>query len=267
MSELPLWLIAVLLLAGFVLAAELGYLAHRRFGGRGESGETGDEGQVLSTALLLLALLLGFTFSMALGRYDERRGLVVAEANDIGTAWLRAGLVETPAGAALQARLAGYAETRLAMVAAGESEAAIDKVQGRGAIMRGEIWALATAASAPIRTTAQGAALIDSINSVIDIATTRETALDARVPERVIGMLVTYAVVSAFLLGYVMAAFGTHHRAATTLLFTLLAMTIVLILDLDRPRSGSIRVSQQPMIDLIADMKRSAPVPTTEEAR
>ena len=68
-----------------------------------------DEVQVLSTALVLLALLLGFTFSMALSRYDERRGQVIQEANDIGTAWLRAGLYDSDAARQLQAKLHAYA--------------------------------------------------------------------------------------------------------------------------------------------------------------
>ena len=127
--------------------------------------------------------------------------------------------------------------------------------------MRGEIWPLAVTATAPIRTTAQAASLIEAVNAVIDVATSREQAINARVPERVITLLIVYSIVSAFLLGYVMGAFGVHHRAATGVLFVLLAMTIVLILDLDQPGMGTISVSQKAMTDLIADMERPVPVP------
>ena len=95
----PLAAVPAVLVLLFLIAAEIGFRYHRRFGG---DGGAEDEVQVLSTALLVLALLLGFTFSMALSRYDERRQLVVQEANDIGTAWLRAGLVPAPHGPALQ---------------------------------------------------------------------------------------------------------------------------------------------------------------------
>jgi len=255
-DRLPLGVIGVALVAGFFIAAELGYLAYRRFGRGGDATETGDEGQVLSTALLLLALLLGFTFSMALGRYDERRNQVVAEANDIGTAWLRAGLAGNPAGAALQETLRRYAHGRIGRFEASADPAAYARSKAEGAALRQRIWQLTGAAVAPVATTAQAASLVSAVNAVLDRATIRETAIEARVPERVLDLLIGYAAVSAFLLGYVLGAYGSHHRVATLLLFTLLAMTITLILDLDRPQAGGIRVSQQAMIDLVADLDR-----------
>jgi FtsH-binding integral membrane protein len=247
----------------FWLASELGYVAHRRFGRSGGKAdrEANDESQVLATALLLLALLLGFTFSMALTRYDTRRAEVIKEANDIGTAWLRAGLIETPAGVALQDRLAVYADTRIGRDAAdGDDDvAAYAAMRQHGVVLRREIWALAAAATAPDRSTAQATALIAAVNAVIDTATTREAAVDARVPPPVIILLIVYAAVSAFLLGYVLAAFGSHHRMAIGVLFVLLAMTIVLIVDLDRPQNGAIRVSQAAMIDLVAELRAVGP--------
>jgi hypothetical protein len=254
MTGLPLSATALLLFLGFVTAAEIGFAVHRRVNAR--PGESNDESQVLSTALLLLALLLGFTFSMALGRYDERRQLVVTEANAIGTAWLRAGLVDGPAGTALQAGLGDYARARLALADAGEDAARIAAAEARAAALRGVIWQRAAAATAPIRTTAQAAALIEAINTVIDSAAVRANALESHVPDRVISLLIVYAGVAALLLGYVLGATGVHHRIATSLLFALLATTIMLVLDLDRPRSGAIQVSQAAMRDLVADLGR-----------
>lgn len=261
LMALPLGLVGILLFAGFMASAEIGYIAHRRFGrGGGGETETSDESQVLQGALVLLALLLGFTFSMALARHEDRRQMVIAEANNIGTAWLRAGLIEGPDGAALQDRLHDYARSRIVM-AGSHATSSFEAALAEGARLRSEIWPLAAAATAPIRTTAQAASLIESVNAVIDVATSREQAINARVPERVITLLIVYSVVSAFLLGYVMGAFGVHHRAATGVLFVLLAMTIVLILDLDQPGIGTISVSQQPMADLIADMERPVAKP------
>lgn len=251
LDALSLPLIGGLLVAGFAGLAEIGYLVHHRLGGQ-RDGEASDEGQVLGAALVLLALLLGFTFSMALSRYDSRRALVVQEANDIGTAWLRAGLYATPAAAALQGELATYARTRIG--APGRTPDDEVRVRRAGAVMRRAIWTSTAAVTAPDRSTAQAAALVAAVNAVLDTATTRETAIDARVPETVVDLLAVYAGVSALLLGYVLSAFGSRHRVASLVLFVLLAMTIVLILDLDRPQSGAIRVSQQPMIDLVADI-------------
>ncbi len=262
-DSVPLAIVGIALVAAFFVASELGFVAHRRFGRTPGDGDASDEAQVLATALLLLALLLGFTFSMALGRYDTRRQIVVQEANDIGTAWLRAGLVAAPAGAALQAKLAAYAGTRVSTEANSTDPKVFDARMARGAALRNEIWDLTAAATAPDRSTAQATALVAAVNAVLDTATTRAAAIDARVPAKVIDLLIVYAWVAAFLLGYVLAAYGSHHRIATLVLYILLAMTITLILDLDRPQSGDIRVSQQPLIDLVTDIDRPVPVPAS----
>lgn len=263
LDGVPLLGLAAALGLMFWLSSELGFAAHRRFGRSGAANEASDETQVLSTALLLLALLLGFTFSMALARHDARRAEVIKEANDIGTAWLRAGLVEGPAGTALQDRLAAYAATRIARAdahdAADDDRRADAAMRAKGAVLRRELWALTAAATLPDRSTAQATALVAAVNAVIDTATTREAAIDARVPAEVIALLIIYAAVSAFLIGYVLGAYRSRHRLATGVLFLLLAITIVLIIDLDRPTNGSIRVSQQAMLDLVADIGSKRP--------
>lgn len=266
LDDLPIWAVAVLLVAGFSVAAEIGFAVQGRLARHTNraNGDASDEAQVLSTALLLLALLLGFSFSMALGRYDARRAEVVQEANDIGTAWLRAGLVDSAAARTLQSRLAEYAGTRIATPENTNDRAIREARMARGAALRTEIWSLTAAATAPERSTAGSASLVSALNAVLDTATRRSEVLAARVPNRVVTLLIGYAGVSAFLLGYVLGAYGAHHRIATLLLFVLLAMTIALILDLDRPQGGGIQVSQQALVDLVADIGRPSskvPVP------
>jgi hypothetical protein len=264
LDRASLWGIGIALALMFLLLSEIGFAAHGRFGRSGTADDSSDETQMLATALLLLALLLGFTFSMALARYDTRRAEVIKEANDIGTAWLRAGLVETPAGKALQDKLGAYAATRIgnadAHDDADDDRRAVEVMRTKGLVLRREIWALTATATLPDRSTAQSAALVAAVNAVIDTATTREAAVDARVPSQVITLLIVYGGVSSFLIGYVLGAQRSRHRLATSVLFVLLAMTIVLIIDLDRPQDGSIRVSQAAMIDLVAEIgaKRGA---------
>ncbi|KPF75776.1 hypothetical protein IP88_06970 [alpha proteobacterium AAP81b] len=258
-DRLPPLVMALALVAGFAALAELGFVAWRRLNrdpvhGGAADAETGDETQLLSAALLLLALLLGFTFSIALARYEDRRNQVVQEANDIGTAWLRAGLVATPAGKALQADLAAYARGRIRRVDGVEHPDVYVAARARAGALRQRVWQDARLAAAPLGTSAQGAALIAAVNAVLDRGTARDAAIEARVPERVLTLLIVYSGVAALLLGYVMAAFDRRHRVASTLLFVLLATTIGLILDVDRPLVGGVRVSQQPLIDLVADI-------------
>ena len=246
----PLPAIPVVLALLFLAAAELGFRAHRRFGGNGGSE---DESQVLSTALLVLALLLGFTFSMALNRYDERRELVVQEANDIGTAWLRAGLVPAPHGPALQAALADYARVRVTSPVPSEPAKL-----ARAAALRNRVWAVAAPAQA-VLDGPRAASLISAVNAVLDTGTQREKAVAARVPGEVILLLVVFAAVACFLLGYTLNAHGHRHRLASGILFALLGLTIMLILDLDRPAGGAIVVDQSAMEAFVAGLAPPAP--------
>jgi hypothetical protein len=241
----PLAAVPAALVLLFLTAAEIGFRYHRRFGG---DGGAEDEAQVLSTALLVLALLLGFTFSMALSRYDERRELVVQEANDIGTAWLRAGLVPAPHGPALQAALADYAGVRVTSPLPGETARL-----ARAAELRNRVWALTAAAQATLDGP-RAVSLVSAVNAVLDTGTQREKAVAARVPGEVMLLLVVFASVACFLLGYVLDAHGHRHRFASGILFLLLGLTIMLILDLDRPADGAILVDQTAMEALVASL-------------
>lgn len=262
----PLWSVGLILILLYAVAAEIGFRAYGIARRNHDRSDAADEVQVLSTALILLALLLGFTFSMALARYDDRRMEVVQEANDIGTAWLRASLVDNDAARQLQAQLKDYARSRIARTTMGNNEDAYVDLKIEGADMRTRIWALAAAATAPEHSTAQSASLIAAVNAVLDSATRRETAIEARIPSQVLGLLLVYSVVSAALLGYVFGAYGAPHRLTGLVLFTLLAFTITLILDLDRAQGGGVKVSQQPMIDAVAGMTAPAFLPAPAPA-
>jgi len=250
-DSLPILSVPVVLASAYFLSAEIGFRFHRRFGGGTDNGAE-DESQVLSTALLVLALLLGFTFSMALGRYDERRQLVVQEANDIGTAWLRAGLVSAPHGPELQRALADYARIRQTSPLPHETAKL-----ARAATLRDAMWRETAAAQAQLDG-ARAASLVGAVNNVIDTGTTRERAVAARVPAEVMLLLILFSCVACFLLGYVLDAHGHRHRVASGILFLLMGLTIMLILDLDRPSDGAIRVDQTAMRDLVKGLDGAA---------
>src|SRR5687768_15564732 len=124
MDTLPLWVIMVLLLIVLVAAREFGGWIHRRYASsRGEKqDDAGDKGMLVSAVLGLLALLIAFTFSLSLNRYDQRRTLVVEEANAIGTAEMRVRLLPAPHDARLSGLLQDYARTRLAYGRSVEAE-------------------------------------------------------------------------------------------------------------------------------------------------
>ena len=209
----PLPAIPAVLLALFFIAAELGFRYHRRFGGEGGAE---DESQVLS--------------------------------NDIGTAWLRAGLVAAPHGPALQNALADYARIRVTSPLPHETEKL-----ARAAALRNRVWAITATAQATLDGP-RATNLVSAVNAVLDTGTQREKAVAARVPGEVMLLLVIFACVACFLLGYMLDAHGHQHRFASGILFLLMGLTIMLILDLDRPADGAILVDQSAMEALVASL-------------
>ena len=253
LNELSLTVIAISLLVAMLLAHELGLAAHHRFD-RGSEGST-DEGFILSGVLGLLALLLGFSFSMALERHEHRRALVVAEANAISTFSHRVELLDTPMRAAIQRRLVAYGEARVRVgnLPASDARAAARAASDRlSSALNAETIVAARRESSPAITSL----VMQALDAMSDIATERRATIDAVLPESVIGLLALYCVFAAAMLGYSVAASGGRHRVAGSSLFVLLALAFATILDLDRPRSGAIQIPQTPMIAVVAALPR-----------
>lgn len=251
LTAAPLGVVAVVLFIVLSLARELGILVQRLVSARADDpdGDSSDEGFILSAALGLLALLLAFTFGLSLNRYEARRELVVAESNAIGTAYMRTQVLEAPDRERLSGLLAQYARTRLAFGKA--DEAGKPALLASSRAQRGVLETATQDAVRPIRTTALGASMLAAVNDVVDLGAEREATLAARLPGSVLAVLLAFTIVSAAIVGYVLAGAGSRHRLATSVLFVLLAMSIWIILDLDKPRSGTILVSQDPMADLV----------------
>jgi len=249
----PLAVIGSALLVAMILARELGGLARRLLARRsaGAEGKGGDEGQILAAVLGLLALLIAFTFSLALDHHEQRAGLVVTEANALGTAYLRTDLLENPQP--LRDSLRAYTRERLVFgLSDGEAQNAAEQ---RGAALRDRIWTEATAAVRPYLTTDLAPMVLDPINTAFDAAEARRNALMRRLPTSVLASLGLYVVASAAVLGYALARAQEQHRTAGVVMFALVVLAIHLILDLDRPRSGAIRIPQTTMADTLAAMK------------
>jgi RsiW-degrading membrane proteinase PrsW (M82 family) len=244
-----LWVLGFALFGAMYAFAWLGVSLRKRV--RAERDDEGQEGYLLSAALALLGLLIAFTFSLALNRYDTRRAMVVTEANAVGTAWLRAGLAGEEAGPALQAAITRYTDVRLKLPnEKGNAEAIEAETDRAQRVLWAEMHAAIRDTPPPVAAT-----IITATNEMFDAASARKAERAARIPSRVIEVLILYALMSAGIVGYVLGGAGQRHRVVTTILFALLALALLLILDLDRPWSGGITVSQQPMIDARAAMR------------
>ncbi|WP_199097308.1 hypothetical protein [Dyella sp. ASV21] len=246
--EWPIGWMSLIVLVAMVIASEAGWLLSKRLSRRASSGEEGDEFS-LTAVLGLLALLIGFTFSLSLQRYDERRTLVVKEANAIGTTWLRMDLLDPEPRDNLRALLKQYVGLRvqygLADTAKAEQEAAAtsEKVQL-------EIWKQTSEAVYPHRTTALAQLLVSTTNDMIDVAGERAASRSSHVPARLMWALLLYCIVAAGLTGYQRG----RYRVASLLVFVLVVLSLSIIVDLDRPSNGGIRVSQQPLVELLHSM-------------
>lgn len=250
LQTVSLPLVSLIVLVALLVAMEAGYRGRRWLDRRGAAAAGNPPDHLLSAVLGLLALLLGFTFSLALNRYEARRELVVQEANAIGTTWLRAQLLEEPGRAAMRDLLRDYVEVRLTWSRDGTPDASLD----RTAAVQQQLW---TAMGAVMRTDSSqqlARALMDAMNDSFDAASSRAIARSAHIPGEVVDILLLYAVLSAVMLGYMTGGADRPHRLATVLLLTLLSLALVLILDIDRPLNGGIQVSQQPLRDLRASM-------------
>ncbi|WP_367346057.1 hypothetical protein [Stenotrophomonas bentonitica] len=249
---LPLWLITLLLFIALLLARELGnWLRLRRrpapAGGKASDETPGGEGVAFATTTVLglLALLIGFTFSLALGRYDERRNLVLKEANALGTTWLRADLLEPTDTQRVREVLRGYVDSRVDFANAKGADAEVE-TNARTVALQNELWAAVVAGTAAFRDTPRASLLVTTTNQTIDLSTERFAARQDHIPPRILRLLFIFSLLAAGLLGYERA----QKRSTTTLVLLLFSLAVGLVLDLDLPTTGTVNVPQEPMLDL-----------------
>lgn len=214
-------------------------------------------GHLISSALALLGLLIGFTFAMAIDRFDDRRHTVVAEANAISTTYLRVALLEDSIARELRGAVAAYAHDRRAFVAAGEDPVALKRVADRLAAQQDAIWARVKIALNGPDGPRYATSLLGAVNEMFDLAATRQALLDGHIPPLVLIVLIGFAAATAYLLGYAGGESRTRHRAATLLVFLLVAIAIALIIDLDRPRIGLIQIDQSPIERVIESIDQA----------
>ena len=223
--------------------------------GRKSEGSTAEKtkSQVSTVAagiLGVLGLLLGFTMSMAVSRFEARKQLVLDEANAIGTSCLRTVLLPAPQGPEIGSLLRQYVDVRVQYGTAGNDLPRLDSLYTQTVRLQKEFWARAVAYGQKDPSPVRAGLLLQSLNQAIDLESARRMALQNHVPASVIYVNGIVGLLAAMAVGY---AFGLNGRRQIFSMCVLaLAITLVLavIIDLDRPRSGFIRISQQPMIDL-----------------
>lgn len=235
----------VLLILG---AAEAGILIGRLYlQKRKDEGAQASVGPMVGGLLGMLAFLMAFTFSMASGHHGTRKQDVLVEALHIGTASLRADLIDEARGQEIKRLLREYVEVRLgALRPGGDLQAGLD----RSLQIHDQIWSRVAAAAreAPNPNTAL---LVESVNNVIDLHEQRMTAGYVRIAGRIWVGLILITVLTMGSLGLQIGLSGKRRVVGVIPIALTFAVLVTLIVDLNRPQGGFITVSQQPLVDVL----------------
>ena len=238
------------------LAFEGGFRSGRQSARRNPKRE--GVGIIAASMMGLLSFALGLTISYAQERYEARRGLVVQEANAIGTAWLRASLVGGEQGPVIAKSIEELAKVELAFTAARSSEPEAVLIARRGAL-QDKIWGL-TQTLVRRDPTFAATVMMTSINEMFDAELAERFAFDSRVPLTLSWMLLCGALLAISALGYQLGLTGVRYPVLVSLLLVMWTGGMVLITDLNRPRLGSIRIDPAPLVWTIEGF--TAPSPT-----
>jgi hypothetical protein len=239
----PFAIFAVALLAQW-LASYLGHFLRRR-AQPAVDDERADFGVILGASLTLLALIIGFTFSMAVSRFDERKDLEEAEAKAIRTEYLRAEALPPSAAAQVRALLAGYTQKRILFFRTSDP-AQLRQIDSETARLQSKLWAAVVGPdSGP--STPKTALAMSGMNDVLNAQNDTEAAFRNHIPTVAWGLLLLIAIAGNVLLG---ASEKRQGAARLVILPIIIATPFLLIADVDSPRAGFIRVVPVNLVEL-----------------
>ncbi len=243
---MPLSLILVVTIALLLGGVEFGsWLARRPSTGIKEEQQA-PLGSLVTAVLGLLAFILAFTFGMTNSRFEQRRQLVLDEANAIQATYLTASLIPPRARNEIRQLLSEYLETRLNI-----SLQNIRKRLARSIEIHTLLWAQAEALMTQKMDTDIRAAMVGNITHLINLHQSRKTVgLEYRIPGEIWLSLYFLAFVSMVAIGYQVGASGTKRLRGMPVLGIAIALVITMIADIDRPAEGQFKVSDHTFLDV-----------------
>ena len=246
LDTLPIWVVYPFTVAVLLAAMEGGYRYAVRKQRRAPAKSDAGVGAISGATLALLAFLLAFVVGFGFNVMQERRQLVVSEANAIGTTYLRAGYLEEPYRTETRDLLSEYVDWRLAAT----EEGRLTEARARSEAIHSELWAI-TEQWVARDTSATTGQYIASLNEVIDLHTERiVVGLQIRIPPMILLTAYVIALAAIFLVGVQSGYADTRNLVALVTLVLVLAAVLYLIVDLDRSLEGLLQVSQQALVDL-----------------
>ncbi|MCI0362147.1 MAG: hypothetical protein L0211_27005 [Planctomycetaceae bacterium] len=247
LDAIPLWAIFLAFGIFLYLALEGGYRLGQWRRARVSDEKDQPVGAMVASILGLVALVLGFTFSLAASRFDARRMAVLEESNAIGTAYLRARLLPEPQRTEIPRLLREYVAVRIQGIEEGKTEQAL----ARSEALHELLWAQAAAAAEKDSGSIMTGVFIQSLNDVIDLHAKRVlVGLRSRIPLVIWIGLFGLAMLGMASVGYQAALCATRRSPAMLGMVLAFAVVLLLIADLDRGQEGMMRISQHSMLDL-----------------
>jgi len=249
-SDYSLLQILVLSIVALLGAIEIG----RWFGVRAKPDGIGSVPTLEASVLGLLALMIGFTFAVALSRFEARREGVLNEANAIGTTALRARLLPAPHSQDCLKLLREYVQVRLDLTQKIPSPLDLKAVLDRSNAIQEALWLQVKEVAAKNNGMVPTGLFIQSLNEMIDNHEKRVIALTSSVPDIVLVVLYLIAMAASVFSGYAAGVESQRSRRPMYVAMGLFIAVILLIQDLDRPTRGFITAGEQPMQDVASSI-------------
>lgn len=254
---IPLYAVVLGILVLLLLSAAGGISLRKRYARKdSENGAAFDgEGYVVTAASGLLALLLGFTFAMAVDRFDERRMLVIDEANGIYSTYLMAQTFPEPDSGRISTTLLAYLDHRLE--AARKSPWDEDRgLLERDRDLKAQLWQESLAATRNLRDDV-ASSYLQTAAQTLEVGATREAIRLARIPPFIHAVLWVFSAITVMAFGF--SYFGRARWLGLLVIVVLQTLSLTLILDLDRPTTGVMRESQWAMEDVKRRLHEAPP--------
>lgn len=246
--DVPLAIFALSLVAMWI-SAQIGVFLGKKLVSLDED-ERQDFGIVIPATLTLLGLVIGFSFSIATNRYDQRKNYEEAEANAIGTEYVRADLLPTSDADRVHELLKIYLDQRVLFYET-RDEQQLERLNTKTAQLQSELWSVVRAAAAKQPTYPVGLA-VSGMNDVLNSEGYTQAAWWYRLPVAAWAFMAAIAIISNLLIGY-----SSHRRGISVFVVLPLAVSIsfLLIADIESPRHGLIRVAPQNLMRLSQSLR------------
>jgi hypothetical protein len=233
--------IGIALLAILTMAARLGYWSGRH---APDDQMERSRAAIWQTALLTLAgLIVGFTFSMAASRYDARKQLLLAEANSIGTTYLRTQLLADPAGGELRALIRQYVDARLAFVTSGADRRRTTDILRSSSSLEKQIWSRVVTAARTLPPSPIAGLIVQATNDMFVAGAAHVAAVESPLPSTVFVVLILATAAAMASVGFACGLEKRRSRHGMVMLPVLLGIVVLLVFDLSHPRLGYLRVN------------------------